>query len=142
MLFEAGVEGFWGIVAEAATVQTVVPRERWDVDVLYSVDAEPGRSYARFGAFIQVSKPDRVCPALQNNREAQPGTPFLIYLKFLGVKVMQASRLLRARAAPNAELLGEQAMTVFEPSAEQPLCAVTSRITNLSPASKIYGLQS
>lgn len=32
-----------------------MPRERWDVDSLYSTEAEPGLSYARFGAFLQVS---------------------------------------------------------------------------------------
>ena len=37
-----------------ATVQSLVPRERWDVDAIYSTEAEPGLSYARFGAFLQV----------------------------------------------------------------------------------------
>jgi acyl transferase domain-containing protein len=36
------------------TLQGLVPRERWDVDALYSTEAEPGMSYARFGAFLQV----------------------------------------------------------------------------------------
>ena len=38
----------------ATTLQGLVPRERWDVDALYSTEAEPGMSYARFGAFLQV----------------------------------------------------------------------------------------
>jgi hypothetical protein len=38
----------------AATLQGLVPRERWDVDALYSTEAESGMSYARFGAFLQV----------------------------------------------------------------------------------------
>lgn len=36
------------------TLQGLVPRERWDVDALCSTEAEPGMSYARFGAFLQV----------------------------------------------------------------------------------------
>lgn len=49
-----GVAGFWAAVAGGETLQSLVPRERWDADAMYSTDAEPGKSYARFGAFLQV----------------------------------------------------------------------------------------
>lgn len=41
-----------------------MPRERWDADALYSTEAEPGKSYARFGAFLQAGasrNPNRAC---------------------------------------------------------------------------------
>ena len=31
-----------------------MPQERWDVEAIYATEAEPGRSYARFGAFLQA----------------------------------------------------------------------------------------
>lgn len=49
-----GVTGFWAALAGGETLQSLVPRERWDADAIYSTDAEPGKSYARFGAFLQV----------------------------------------------------------------------------------------
>lgn len=50
----AGFAGFWAAIQGANTLQGLVPRERWDADALYSTEAEPGLSYARFGAFLQV----------------------------------------------------------------------------------------
>lgn len=49
-----GVAGFWGSVQSGDTLQSLVPRERWDGDANYSTEAEAGLSYARFGAFLQV----------------------------------------------------------------------------------------
>ena len=53
-LSSVGFAGFWGAMVATTTLQGLVPQERWDVDALYSTEAEPGMSYARFGAFLQV----------------------------------------------------------------------------------------
>ena len=49
-----GLSGFWAAVAAGASLQRMVPLQRWDVDWCYSVEASPGRSYARFAAFVEV----------------------------------------------------------------------------------------
>lgn len=53
------------------TVQSLVPSERWDVDYYYSSDAKPGKAYARFAAFTEVSSSDWL-PACLTAIPAQP----------------------------------------------------------------------
>ena len=52
-----GVHGFWAALRDSATLQGPVPAERWDADAYYSVEQAPGRSYARFAAFVRVRSP-------------------------------------------------------------------------------------
>ena len=51
---QPGVHGFWAALWESTTLQGPVPAERWDADACYSVEQAPGKSYARFAAFVQV----------------------------------------------------------------------------------------
>lgn len=45
---------FAQLACAAAGVQSLVPADRWDADHLYSAATELGKSYARFGAFVNV----------------------------------------------------------------------------------------
>lgn len=51
----AGLASFWGAAAAGANLQRLVPAQRWDLEWCYSTGPAPGRSYARFAAFIEVS---------------------------------------------------------------------------------------
>ena len=46
---------FWGTLVEGRTVQSIVPRQRWDVDAFYDPDGGSGKMYTRIAATIQVS---------------------------------------------------------------------------------------
>ena len=48
------MHGFWRAVLESETLQGPVPAERWDADGCYSAEQAPGKSYARFAAFVRV----------------------------------------------------------------------------------------
>lgn len=51
---QAGVEGFWGALAEGHTLQRPVLLERWDVDAFFNPEAGVlGSAYTRFGAFAE-----------------------------------------------------------------------------------------
>ena len=54
------MRGFWGVMSESRTVQTLVPHERWDADRAYSTEQQPGMSYARFAACLKVRLSDAV----------------------------------------------------------------------------------
>jgi len=52
--WSAGVDDFWEAVRGSETLQAPVPAERWDADGCYSAEQAPGKSYARFAAFVRV----------------------------------------------------------------------------------------
>jgi acyl transferase domain-containing protein len=46
-------ESFWDLLMSGRDAVTEVPRDRWDVDALFDPDPDaPGKSYSRWGAFI------------------------------------------------------------------------------------------
>lgn len=47
------VETFWSAAITGKGVQSTVPPSRWDVDLWYTPNGAPGKSYARFGGFIR-----------------------------------------------------------------------------------------
>lgn len=49
------LDTFLSTASAGASLQHVVPYQRWDVDWCYSVGVSTGRSYARFAAFAEVS---------------------------------------------------------------------------------------
>ena len=55
----AGLDGFWVAVRGLETLQAPVPAERWDADGCYSAEQAPGKSYARFAAFVRVRRQPR-----------------------------------------------------------------------------------
>jgi acyl transferase domain-containing protein len=49
-----GTEEFWRLLCESVDVISGVPADRWDADALWSSDpAEPGRTYCRWGGFME-----------------------------------------------------------------------------------------
>lgn len=52
-----GMAAFWGAAAAGANLQRLVPAQRWDLEWCYSAGPAPGRSYARFATFVEVSSP-------------------------------------------------------------------------------------
>jgi hypothetical protein len=48
---------FWKTLVEASTVQSIMPRQRWDVDAFYDPDGGSGKMYTRIAATIQVNYP-------------------------------------------------------------------------------------
>lgn len=46
-------EAFWNFVRNGGDAVTEIPKTRWDIDAIFSPDPDaPGRTYARWGAFI------------------------------------------------------------------------------------------
>ena len=45
---------FWETLVEGRTVQSIVPRQRWDMDAFYDPDGGSGKMYTRIAATIQV----------------------------------------------------------------------------------------
>lgn len=48
-----GLSTFWESARTAVDLPGTVPLDRWDAEAIYSPDAAPGKSYARFASFLE-----------------------------------------------------------------------------------------
>ena len=52
-----GMPDFWKTLTSGATVQSVIARQRWDVDVHYSPESGARKMYTRIAALAKVDRP-------------------------------------------------------------------------------------